>query len=492
MNNPAYELLLQKLEDDNCALILGPEFLFADNDDADLVKQIRAFFKDNGFDGAQYLKNDGFFYRIGEANKISEREKLADNLRKFYEEQPMHEYYKMLAELPFRFIINLSPDNYLETAFQKANKPYELVYYQKGDFFRLNREAKRFERIKEEYIPDKNATLILNLLGLYNKDLSLILTYDDFFKSLAPLLNTSNIKLKLSFVLEDVSSFLFLGFKYNKWYLSFIFFLIQHIQGNREFSKKGIVYFTEENLDTFDFYEQAFNFEFNKEKTPDFIKTLYQKCKEEGFITTVSEVAQSNRASDVTQVKRIVYIASNPDILNPVNSDEEYDQIAEITKAFKDSFDLIPTKRASTINDLIDTIESCTPHIVVISAHGNENNELLFKDEKVGMLPLTIDNLSEILKSFTKRSINNLECIIFTCCQSDEFAQKVKNYVQYSIGMQGPLPVEAAPIFLEGFFKSYVIHKNYKDAFANGELYIKQFINNHKELSYIKFSPVMP
>ena len=491
MEQLLYTALINKLKNGNSALLLGPEFLLAEQENTDLARVLKDYITVNDLYGADYLKDDGFFYKTGDTdNKYTEREQLALSLQTFYQNQPIHQYYSLLAELPFKVIISLSPDNYLEQAYKKINKPYELIYYQKGDFYKLNNETGSYNKIYENgYRPDEKSTLILNLLGLFDKEESLVLTYDDFFKFLAPLFNTKNLKLDIGSVLQQISSFVLLGFRYNKWYLNFIFFLLQQIQENKPTGKRAI-YFTNESADNIQFYKHAFSLEFDDtDTTTSFIDKLYKRAKDDGILFR-PKTTEANAERAVSRFK-VLYIASNPDILNPLGSDGEYDRLYKVFEK-ETQYDLVQGKRANTIKDLINAINDHQPQLLVISAHGTEDNTLLFKDEQGGTTALSIQDFEMIFKNLISRSINNLQGIIFSCCQSDALAKELSTVVDYCIGMQGPIPVDATPEFMEGFFSVFVNNnRQYKDAFDNGLLLINIFTGNRREYKNLQFKPVL-
>jgi hypothetical protein len=315
-------------------------------------------------------------------------------------------------------------------------------------------------------------------MGFHEEESSMVITYDDFFESLGPLLSAVNLTVKISSLMEGINSFLFFGFRYDKWYLNFMFYLIKQLQGKADMFKKAIVYMTKEQSEALDFYTKAFNFEFyNEEKTSRFIFDLNDQAKTEGSLY-MGEPVVTDQQQGESGIKRLLYIASNPDVTSPIGADEEHDRIVAVVnnKQYGNSLELVQdVKRASTVKDLVDYIDLYRPHIVVVSAHGNENKELLFKDDNKGITRLSEQGLMDIFGYLTKNSRNRLEGIIFSCCDSDQLAEKAKQYVTYTVGIQGAWPVQAAAEFIEGFMKKFCDTKNPVEAFNKGNLSVDLF-----------------
>ena len=83
---------------------------------------------------------------------------------------------------------------------------------------------------------------------------------------------------------------------------------------------------------------------------------------------------------------------------------------------------------------MIKKINEELPNLVVISMHGSQQDGLLFKNENGTKAPLSLDDFIKDIQLLTQNPANRLECILFSCCYSKDFAEAVSALVPFAIG----------------------------------------------------------
>jgi hypothetical protein len=287
----------------------------------------------------------------------------------------------------------------------------------------------------------------------------------EFFFNLFALEKLSQ-KFKTSIM--NASSFLFLGFRYDKWYLKLIFFLLQKIRGK---SVENVAIYTDnENFSKVrDFYADEMAFSFGESKVYEFIKTLYTTAKQEHLIFETPEPTALNGNS--VEKFKILYICSLPDDKSQIPFDKEIKMLENLFKD-KPGYEL-KHLFASTRDEMLNKIETELPHFVMISAHGNKDNELLFVDDNGKTDPFPLTELRDNIEFLVSNPRSNLQYLLFNCCNSSAIAHDCLSLVKHTVGMEGLMGVNASLAFSEGFFTNFLNERNFNRAFNSGVLYIK-------------------
>jgi hypothetical protein len=269
--------ILRALEQERCVLLLGSEMPFITSS---LNRQQLIWEKltENGFSDLIQFKDDDFYY----FPNPNQRLKACAKLIEMYENFPVNDLYKNVAQIPFSLIISLSPDVLLKKTYTElfGEKSFDFEYYMYGE---ANKDVK--------FLPSKKRPVLYNLLGdiTQNED-SVILTFDDLFNFFASIFGQyqlpNNIKLKL----QDATCFIFLGFKFHAWYYK----LLLRILGID--AKKLTYCYPDENfgLDKNDnvllFFDKYFNMDFSPFNVKKFIDELYELCDQKKMLRTKSSI----------------------------------------------------------------------------------------------------------------------------------------------------------------------------------------------------------
>lgn len=464
------DLLLEELEEGKCALVLGPEFHLINSEKEEAITSLRDYlYQTERLKEMQYLSEDGFFYLKGDPNERGDqKQKISSGIRHYYEElkPPIPDHYLFLARLPFHLIISLSPDELIRNAFDEIKKPYEYTYFAMGEYFGEDNRRKSDGPINDA---SSGKPMIFNLLGSNKNRESMVFTYDSLFKFFYNLFPLEKLSQKFKAAVYNTSSFLFLGFNYDKWYLKLIFFLLTKIREDKGSGGNLAIYTGDDKTAKVkEFYKDQMSFKFNEVKAYEFIKSLYSQAVEKKLVYVTPE-SKVNSTDDQATFK-IVYICAVPDDRTPIPVDREFKKIEQLWKSSDNraNFELKPLY-ASTKAEMINIIDKELPHFVMISAHGSPGNELLFTDENGSTVPLELAEMCQHMKFFLTNPRSNLQYLLLNCCNSDEYARTMLNYVCHSIGMKGVIGVEASLAFSEGFFTKYFQGRDFTRSFEFGK-----------------------
>jgi hypothetical protein len=148
--------------------------------------------------------------------------------------------------------------------------------------------------------------------------------------------------------------------------------------------------------------------------------------------------------------RKILFVTAHSFDSKPVGISKEINTIIRIKADLNenlralDDYEFIP---ASDVNetDFLDILKKLDPFILHFSGHGDERgNPLLFNR-------FTIEPafFSKLLKN-----INGLECLILNSCNSTKVVKDVAENVEYTIAMEGEIPVDSAILFSKTFYEN--------------------------------------
>ncbi len=208
------------------------------------------------------------------------------------------EEFEKIASIPFPLVISLLPDNGLQKAFDKvfaANKQkYNMSWY--------SRENQPTPPV--EQVPTKEQPLLYKLLGdLEHYDATF--TFDNWFDYFKNIFGRQPLPQKIEFILQQNPLILFLGVRFDKWYIQLLIRLLISeaggglIKGKRFFS--STVKEHEDEIETLIWDRFRLSYE---ETTPEaFLQALYDQCAKENIL----RVAQNNP----DQINANVFISYN-------------------------------------------------------------------------------------------------------------------------------------------------------------------------------------
>lgn len=277
-----WDNLTDKIENEKCVLLLGPEFPFIGNEKNHLdalqtyLESERVQMSMVNYEQPATVTNDGSLIKYYKKDELFYFENEFDRsdvyyyIKKFFSDLKPHKYYKKIAKLPFHLIISLSPDLHLKNTFKELEFTYDFDFYHK----------KKNPQAKEP--PKKARPLIYNLLGSIDEEESLIYTYHDLFDYFAVVFERK-LPETVRKSLKECTGFIFLGFEFEKWYMRLLLKILQ-LQDKKIRSHS---HFIENPIKSF--YTDHFQVEFEEIMSEQFIETLYTKCERKNILRSPSK-----------------------------------------------------------------------------------------------------------------------------------------------------------------------------------------------------------
>ncbi|MEZ4943828.1 MAG: SIR2 family protein [Saprospiraceae bacterium] len=217
-----YQNIARQIREGSCALFLGPAAMAAKQPNGSYRPLIELcaehLAKGLGLskEDAEHLAQVSSTLRM--RNALSDTMIIAavqDFYQKAEREAELQPVLEQLADLPFKLIVNTSPDDFFARFYAQAVRDYKFDYYN----FRKPSPDPLYT------FGDDEPPLIYNLFGFYKKPESLVLTYGDQLGYVNKITGAQHERLPDSLLAAfNVPRFyLFMGFDFEDWSLRILF-----------------------------------------------------------------------------------------------------------------------------------------------------------------------------------------------------------------------------------------------------------------------------
>ncbi len=298
-----WQEILDDIEDEQAILFVGPEMVRLDGQSlgVHVREQLHRQFPE---DILHHYRRDGIFLFRDDNAKV----KAQKQVKRLYRQLPADEaLLQRVAAIPFHLIIALTPDTCLRDVFEQCGLQPHFHYYRSDD------------TPDDLPKPERGRPLIYNLLGEINHDESLVLDYDDMFQLMKDCLSTG-LPNRINTQLQRASTFVFLGFDFEKWHTQMLLRFLSQRPGVSKFAIEG----ERPNDDTHDFLIHQFKIKFTEgdQKDETFFDSLYNACQKAGKLRPLTNLYPDEQ----TKIMRLAYtgkLATALDDLRPALSDRD-------------------------------------------------------------------------------------------------------------------------------------------------------------------------
>jgi hypothetical protein len=274
-----WNFILDKIEREQCLLVLGPE-AYVDNNGVSYTDKLQPQLDPDHNDNVyRFYKDDGFFL----FEDTCKRTLVCHEIANFYEQALPSEPLKLIAEIPFHVMLTVTPDKLLNKAFDEQRFVYQFGYYKKGEEPQINKP------------PTKQNPLVYNLFGCLESEESLVLSHNDlydYFKSIFAKDGVSMPK-PVKSQLRHIRSILFLGVPFDKWYMQLLLRELEIHNTNSAFLRFAANQSLSGDIQTFCTEQFKINFIFNGKASSEgtgsgnavaqFIQDLHERCLQRGL-----------------------------------------------------------------------------------------------------------------------------------------------------------------------------------------------------------------
>ena len=278
-----WEFIVDKIKQEQCILVLGPEVNSIGDNQSSQLALLQHLDIPNNKNIYRHYPTDEFFL-FDDAYK---RTLVCHQIKSFYQKIPPNPIHEMLALIPFHIYLKVTPDQFLQRAFDE-----QLFSYQSG-YYKRNTDP---EIIKP---PSSKNPLIYNAFGSVASEESIILTHDDLFDFFKSIFTQRSMPEKLRIELHGIKNFIFLGVPFHKWYMQLLLRELEIHNKQYEFTRFAANHAASMDLQTFCLDQFRINFISNDIAT--FVKALYQY-----FSPTELRTPQSNPGNDILKVRALI------------------------------------------------------------------------------------------------------------------------------------------------------------------------------------------
>ena len=222
--------LIERIKRGDCVLVLGPRVsIRADDPDrrpldellaAELHATVDPDPPDAGTAPVSLRRAAEQYYRARQ-----DREDLELAVQEFYQRESVSttDFHRDLAHLPFRLIVNASPDDLMLNALVAAQRQPQVAGY----------SFKHASNVRAK-VPSAQEPLLYHLFGHHRDPGSLVLTEGDLIEFLVAIVRGSPAvpDQVRSIVADPAASFVFLGFGFENWYLR-VLLQVMNVYGHR-------------------------------------------------------------------------------------------------------------------------------------------------------------------------------------------------------------------------------------------------------------------
>lgn len=299
-----WDLVIGSIQEEKCVLFLGPEIdIYQDYKNCSINEALIQELEIDKNDKISFHREDEFFIFDDKGAEFSTYFKI----KKFFQREYNRQFFEKIVQIPFHLIISINPDTFLSQTFSKYNLPHKFDFYHKKQ---NPREIKK---------PTAADPLIYNLFGVIEQKESLILTHDDMYVFLHSIFGKNELPKDLLETLKSAYSFVFLGFKFDKWYVQLLLRLL-HLYDDDKRNKYAS--YSELSDDLEKFCRQQFNISFVSNEIKEFVEELYKKCTEYG-ITMRSLAAKELSNEEKARIDQMVqWLEENkiPEVINELKA----------------------------------------------------------------------------------------------------------------------------------------------------------------------------
>jgi hypothetical protein len=284
--NVDFKLLMNAIRSDKCVVMLGPELITTEAGQNFHEAMVETLNIDSNENIVKYYESDEFFL-FNQSDDTDGKLNTYYDISAFYQSTPRSEtLFRKIAQLPVSLIISLNPDQTVFDVFQRNGIGAQFSYFNKD---------KPLGDIK---VPSKSSPLIYNLLGTIDDMETMVLTHQDLFDYLEGALNKSRLPDKLREIISSAHCYIFLGFKFEKWYLQLLLRLLKMPKAKFSISKQI-------SNESKAFFTEQFKLKFTNLEIDSFLDMLLRECENAKPPITLRQLTEAV-SDDVLKIKLLV------------------------------------------------------------------------------------------------------------------------------------------------------------------------------------------
>ncbi|GAB4499483.1 MAG: hypothetical protein OHK0019_36650 [Saprospiraceae bacterium] len=222
LTDAIYQNIARNISEGSCVLFLGPAAITAKQPDGSFKPLAELCANHLAKDLGLSKEEENSLYHVASALRIRAKRSdtmLISDVQDFYNkaerEAQLHPMLEQLADMPFKIIINTTPDDFFARYYATAVRDYRFDFYN----FRKPTSDPLYT------FGDDAPPLIYNLFGFFKKSESLVLTYSDQLAYVNKITGAQHERLPDSLLAAFTVPrfYLFMGFDFDDWSLRVLF-----------------------------------------------------------------------------------------------------------------------------------------------------------------------------------------------------------------------------------------------------------------------------
>lgn len=275
------DALINDIAQGKCVLFLGPELLI--NKEGTYYKSYFKKFVNERSNTYKYFPKDNLFH-ISSSNLSVATRLLKEKIISFYKDAGDENILRLVSQLPFPLILNLAPDNGINTIFKENNLDFQPGYF----------HPKFKDELKK---PTAQNPIIYNIFGSCEDTQSLIVNHNELFQRVKELMLSDSIPKVISTFLGEATSYVFLGIEFETWYYQLLLSVLK--ADNQNINPVRISTMSDSNKDIVSVMNSHFLIKFEKRSPLIFMQDLYNKIKVDFAQTLRTETPKPLSAASV-------------------------------------------------------------------------------------------------------------------------------------------------------------------------------------------------
>jgi len=164
---------------------------------------------------------------------------------------------------------------------------------------------------------------------------------------------------------------------------------------------------------------------------------------------------------------KILFFASNPEDVTPLNLDEEIRSITTKIRAsdYRDVLDLI-SRWAVRPDDLLQELNTHKPTVVHFSGHSSSSGELVLMDDLRQAKTVSPPALKALFSTLK----DNIRLVVLNACYSKTQAEAIVQVIDCVIGMNTSIGDNAAIAFAASLYRAIGFGRSVQDSFDQGKV----------------------
>lgn len=307
----SWDDLIFSLADNKIVLFVGPKVVKDPTTKMPLLFSFYEKLAQKQQDGVDFNESEQLFI-FSQRNKKS---RYAREILINYEKEAIPNIYEKIAQIPFNFIISLTPDHLLKSALEKYSPKVEFKYYSPKNPNNTN--------------PNLDDLFLLNIFGSLEDDRSsIVLSYDDMFDFLKNVLSSDYFGGDFNAKLREAETLIFLGFDFEKWYTQ-ILLRVFELNGT-EFYPTRISSKNNTSPRNKQLTETQFDIKFIDQNIEEFIDTFLEKCKKNDEVQLrTSKANEAENAINALRKEEIENLKAQIKELNEIIKEYNTDYFLE-------------------------------------------------------------------------------------------------------------------------------------------------------------------